>query len=48
VPASVFAAQPKPAPAAPITKSICPMCGAQFNGDIKFCGECGAAVVPIN
>ncbi len=31
-----------------VTRSICPMCGAQFTGDIRFCGECSAAVVPIN
>lgn len=45
IPAAAYAAR---AAAAPPTQSICPMCGAQFTGDIRFCGECGAALVPIN
>jgi ribosomal protein S27AE len=29
-------------------KKICPMCGAQFEGESQFCGKCGAALVPVN
>ncbi len=45
VPASAFAAR---APAPVITRAVCPMCGTQFEGEHRFCGECGAALVPIN
>jgi len=33
---------------APIIKKICPVCGKQFSGDSQFCGNCGAALVPVN
>jgi hypothetical protein len=46
VPAAAFAAAGAPATAT--TRSICPMCGSQFSGEIRFCGECCAALVPIN
>lgn len=48
VPAAVYADRPKPAASLPVTRTICPVCGSQFSGEIRFCGECGAAVVPIN
>ena len=31
---------PAPKPAAP-TKFVCPSCSAEFDKDLKFCGECG-------
>jgi hypothetical protein len=31
-----------------ITRTICPVCGTQYGGETRFCGECGAGVVPIN
>ena len=31
-----------------ITRTICPVCGKQYSSETRFCGECGAAVVPIN
>lgn len=34
------APQAKPAPAAPAQRR-CPNCGAKFERDMKFCGECG-------
>ena len=46
IPAGAYAAAR--APQAPATRSICPVCGTQFTGESRFCGECGAAVVPIN
>jgi hypothetical protein len=46
IPAAAYAAAR--APQAPATRSICPVCGTQFSGESRFCGECGAAVVPIN
>lgn len=46
IPAAAYAAAR--APQAPTTRSICPVCGTQFSGESRFCGECGAAVVPIN
>lgn len=33
---------------APKVQKICPMCGAQFSGESQFCGQCGAALVPMN
>jgi len=48
VPAALYAEKPKSAAALPITRTICPVCGSQFTGENRFCGECGAAVVPIN
>jgi hypothetical protein len=27
---------------------ICPVCGTQYPGDSQFCGQCGAALVPVN
>ncbi len=29
-------------------RKICPMCGAQSSGESVFCGNCGAALVPVN
>jgi RNA polymerase subunit RPABC4/transcription elongation factor Spt4 len=46
IPAAAYAAARAPQP--PTTRSICPVCGTQFSGESRFCGECGAAVVPIN
>jgi hypothetical protein len=34
--------------AAPISRKICPVCGAQFGGESEFCGQCGASLVPVN
>ena len=31
----------KPAPAKPAGKHVCESCGAAFDQDLKFCGECG-------
>jgi hypothetical protein len=36
------------AEAPPKIQKICPMCGAQFSGESQFCGQCGAALVPMN
>lgn len=33
---------PKPAPA--VTSRQCPHCGAKFERELKFCGECGKAM----
>ena len=33
---------PKPAPT--VTARQCPHCGAKFERDLKFCGECGKAM----
>lgn len=33
---------------APKIQKICPMCGEQFAGESQFCGQCGAALVPMN
>jgi predicted amidophosphoribosyltransferase len=45
IPAAAYTARA----ATPIcTRAVCPLCGAQFEGDHRFCGECGAALVPIN
>ncbi len=46
IPAGAYAAARVPQASA--TRSICPVCGTQFTGESRFCGECGAAVVPIN
>jgi predicted nucleic acid-binding Zn ribbon protein len=46
VPAAAFVS--RRAPALVVTRTICPVCGKQYGGDIRFCGECGASVVPIN
>lgn len=32
----------------PVTRTICPLCGRQYTGETRFCGDCGAAVVPVN
>jgi predicted nucleic acid-binding Zn ribbon protein len=49
VPAAAFVPSRPPALAAsPISRTICPVCGKQDSGETRFCGECGAAVVPIN
>jgi hypothetical protein len=40
-------APPEPAPE-PVAKAAgreCPHCGAKFERDLKFCGECGKAMV---
>lgn len=34
--------------AAPAIQRICPVCGTQYPGDSQFCGQCGAALVPVN
>jgi len=47
IPAAAYAASRAPG-RGEVTRSICPVCGTQFAGEIRFCGECGAAVVPIN
>jgi len=42
------AGQPKAPPAAPAAKQIpnaCPHCGAKFPKPMKFCGECGKALL---
>lgn len=33
-------AAPPPKPA-PVTARVCPSCGAKFEKELKFCGECG-------
>jgi hypothetical protein len=43
---AVKAAAPKPIEATPpapakATGSVCPSCGARFEKELKFCGECG-------
>ena len=41
-PPSSKAKEPPPAPAAPkLTGLVCPSCGAKFEKELKFCGECG-------
>lgn len=47
IPAAAYEARRAQKPPV-ITKTICPMCGTQQTGEARFCGECGAAVVPIN
>lgn len=40
----VNGAAPPPAPApkpAKVTGTVCPACGAKFEKELKFCGECG-------
>ncbi len=45
VPAAALA----PASSVVLTRTICPVCGKQYVGETRaFCGECGAAVVPVN
>ena len=39
------ASTPPPVPAVPETSKLCPHCGAQFARPMKFCGECGKAMV---
>ena len=46
IPAALYRAQPTPGPRP--TKKICPVCGAQYEGDAQFCGADGATLVPIN
>lgn len=50
IPAAAYAASRAPAlgRTIAITRTICPVCGTQYGGETRFCGECGAAVVPIN
>jgi len=36
---------PPPAQPAPETAKVCPHCGAKFARAMKFCGECGKAMV---
>jgi hypothetical protein len=31
-----------------VTRTICPVCGTQYTSETRFCGECGAGVVPVN
>jgi len=44
--AAVPAAVPEPPPAVADTSKLCPHCGAKFARAMKFCGECGKAMVP--
>ena len=47
--ASSAASVPEPAlplQPAPETAKVCPHCGAKFARPMKFCGECGKAMVP--
>jgi hypothetical protein len=46
IPAAAYAAS-RPPPQR-VTRTICPLCGTQYGGETRFCGECGAGVVPIN
>ncbi len=46
VPPSVFASRTMAVPKE--TRKICPVCGAQYVGESQFCGQCGAALVPVN
>jgi len=45
IPAAAYAARFS---APVVTRAVCPLCGSQFGGEHRFCGECGAALVPIN
>lgn len=45
VAAAAVAAQPAAEPTAE-TGTVCPHCGAKFAKAMKFCGECGKAMVP--
>ena len=38
----------KPAPAQPVNGLICPSCGARFEKQLKFCGECGKPMKVAN
>lgn len=38
-------APPKPAAPAPAEGAVCPHCGAKFAKPMKFCGECGKAML---
>jgi hypothetical protein len=40
-----LAAQAAPPPRPPDTAQLCPHCGAKFARPMKFCGECGKAMV---
>lgn len=49
LPAAVAAAQSAGRSATlPIAQTICPVCGKQYSGETRFCGECGCSVVPVN
>jgi hypothetical protein len=37
-------AVPKPQPPAAAASKLCPSCGAKFDRELKFCGECGKAM----
>jgi hypothetical protein len=39
--AGVNGAVPPPKPAAKPMGTVCPSCGAKFERELKFCGECG-------
>ena len=44
-------APPKPKPQKPLAKAsgvVCPSCGASFDKELKFCGECGKPMKAVN
>jgi hypothetical protein len=43
--AAIPAPAPPPAPALSDSAKLCPHCGAKFARAMKFCGECGKAMV---
>ena len=43
--AAIPAPAPPPAPAPSDSAKLCPHCGAKFARAMKFCGECGKAMV---
>ncbi|HTP89434.1 MAG TPA: hypothetical protein VMJ34_20935 [Bryobacteraceae bacterium] len=43
--APVSAPPAEPEPVQPETAKLCPHCGAKFARPMKFCGECGKAMV---
>ncbi|WP_180542068.1 hypothetical protein [Nevskia soli] len=36
-----------PKPRKPVAATVCPQCHAEFAEVLKFCGECGAAIVVV-
>ena len=39
---------PPPKPAVKQTGFVCPSCGAKFEKELKFCGECGKPMKAVN